>query len=135
MPHVSNKKLKDDDQEALYKEFIQSLERCFDRRKSLVVLSRFLTHTEKEMFAKRFAVIAMLSRSIAPAIISQTLKMSPTTIETMNARYQAGKYDWVVKTALKKNTIWELLDDLTENLNTAGGFLPPKIGRGRYKRI
>ena len=135
MPHVSNKKLKDEHQEAIYKEFVSSLERCFDRRKSLAVLSQFFTRTEKEMFAKRFAVIVMLSKGTLPSTISRILKMSPTTIDTMNARYQAGKYDWVIKTALKKDSIWELLDEIAENMNTAGGLLPPKIGKGRYRRI
>jgi hypothetical protein len=60
MPHVSNNKLKDEDLRSLYKEFIYSLERSFSDGKSLAVMSQFFTRTEREMFAKRFAVIALL---------------------------------------------------------------------------
>lgn len=133
MPHVSNNKLEDKHIESLYKELVFSLEKCFKDRKSLAVLNQFFTRTEREMFAKRFAVIAMLSRGISRATISRVLKMSPVTADTMHAKYEAGRYDWIVKAALKKKTIGDILDDITENLNTAGGILPPYIGRGRKR--
>ena len=127
MPHVSNRKLEEKHKEALYKEFVRSLERCFDDEKGLYVLGQFLTHTEREMFAKRFAVIAMLARKVPISVISNTLKMSPVTIETMSAKHDAGKYQWVLKAALGKKDIWEIIDHII----TAGGILPTKVGKGR----
>ena len=135
MPHVSNRKLEDNHIEVLYKEFVYSLEKCFDDRKSLAVFNQFFTNTEREMFAKRFAVIAMLSKKISSAAISRTLKMSPTTVETMAARFEASRYDWVVRAAIGKKDIWKIIDDITKNMNTAGGLMPPRVGMGRWDKF
>jgi|SRR3990167_3896052 len=129
MPHVSNRKLNDKHSEALYKEFIRSLERCFDDEKGLYVLGQFFTRTEREMFAKRFAVIAMLDKRMPVSVIAKVLKMSPVTIETMAAKYEAGRYEWVLKSALGKKDIWEII----ESIITVGGVMPPKTGKGRWK--
>lgn len=129
MPHVSNRKLDEDHRKALYKEFVRSLEKCFDAEKGLYVLGQFFTHTEREMFSKRFAVIAMLSRLTPISVIAKVLKMSPVTVDTMSAKYEAGKYDWVVKAALGKKDVWEIIDRIV----TVGGVMPPKAGKGRWK--
>ena len=128
MPHVSTRKLEDNHKEDLYREFLRSLERAFDAEKSLYVLGQFFTQTEREMFAKRFAVIAMLEKKVPMAQIARALKMSEVTIATMSLKHEAGKYEWVVKSALGKKDIWEII----ENILTLDGHLPQKVGKGRY---
>ncbi|MCR4279740.1 MAG: Trp family transcriptional regulator [Candidatus Zambryskibacteria bacterium] len=128
MPHVSNNKLEEEHKEKLYREFLKSLERCFDAEKGLYVLGQFFTRTEREMFAKRFAVIAMLEKKIPASRIASALKMSRVTIDTMFVKHEAGKYEWVIKSALGKKNIWEII----ESILTLDGSLPQKVGKGRY---
>ena len=131
MPHVSKRKLSDKHKEDLYKEFLKSLERCFDAEKGLYVMGQFFTHTEREMFAKRFAVIAMLEKKVPRSVIAEVLKMSPITIDTMHAKHDAGRYEWVIKAALGKKDIWEIIDDILH----VGGIMPPRVGKGRWKHL
>lgn len=132
MPHVSNNKLEDEERKALYSEFMRSLERAFSASKGGSVLQQFFTYTEREMFAKRFAVIAMLEREVSVSAIARALKMSPATIDTMQAKFQAGRYDEILK-ILKGRSLGQIIDKFSDNLNTAGGLLPPYVGRGRKK--
>jgi hypothetical protein len=55
--------------------------------------------------------------------------MSPVTIDTMQVKFEAGKYDWIIRSALAKNDIWKILDKIFDHLNTAGGLMPPRIKR------
>src|SRR3989344_987708 len=131
MPHISPRKLEDKHLEALYREFTRSLERCFDDEKGLYVLGQFFTRTEREMFAKRFAVIAMLEKKVPVSVIAKTLKMSPVTIDVMSVKHESGKYEWIIKAALGKKDIWEII----ENISTVGGIMPPRVGKGRWKHL
>jgi Trp operon repressor len=132
MPHVSNQKLDDEERKALYRELVRSLEKAFSAGKGGSVLHGFFTYTEREMFAKRFAVIAMLEREVSVSKISRSLKMSPATIDVMQAKYEAGRYVEIVN-VLKGRSLDQILDKISDNLNTAGGVLPPYVGRGKKK--
>jgi len=128
MPHVSYKKLKKEHLQKLYDEFSVALEKS--ARKSWVkfFLNDFLTHTEKIMLAKRFAVIYLLSKDVPPSYIFESLHMSPATIFRMSTKYNIGKYSSLLKTIKKENAdIWKIL----EKILRAG--LPPIAGRGRWK--
>jgi len=131
MPHVSNNKLKDEDKKALYREFLKSIERAFDTEKGGAIFQEFLTYTEREMFAKRFAVIAMLEKKVPVSAIAAALKMSRVTIDTMSLKHEAGKYQWVIKSALGKKDIWEIINSIL----TLNGSLPSKVGKGRWKNF
>lgn len=131
MTHVSNNKLDEKIKEDLYREFLKSLERCFDDEKGLYVLGQFFTRTEREMFAKRFAVIAMLEKKVPPSKIASALKMSRVTVDTMSVKHESGKYEWVIKSALGKKDVWKII----ENVLTLDGSLPRKVGKGRYKNF
>lgn len=112
----------------LYNEFSAALEKS--ARKSWVkpFLNDFLTHTEKIMLAKRFAVIYLLSQGVPSSYISDSLSMSPATISRMSAKYEIGKYSSLLLIMKKDNKdIWVIL----EKILRAG--LPPRVGRGRWK--
>lgn len=131
MTHVSHRKLSDADRKALYTEFVKSMERSFDQEKGFLVFSEFLTHTEREMFAKRFAVIVMLERKVPGMVIAEALKMSPVTVSLMSVKYKSGRYESVLKYALDRKDVWEII----ENIISAGGILPPMAGKGRWKHF
>lgn len=131
MPHVSKVKIEQKYLDNLYTELLRSFERSFKQGKTKSVFYEFFTPTEKIMFAKRLAVIALLSRKVSQTKISRTLGMSSVTIDLMLLKYEGGKYNHVIKEALGKKDIWEILEDIF----TVGGIMPPKVGKGRWKNF
>ncbi len=129
MPHVSFNKLRDDQRKALYRSFVKALEKSFATEKGFFVLQEFLTYTEREMFAKRLAVITLLKKEVPVSKIASGLKMSRVTIDTMVVKYEAGKYANILNIALKEKGIENIIDTIFQNMNTAGGFMPPYINR------
>jgi len=131
MTHISKRKLGDKDFEKLYIELIHSFERSFKNNRTKNVFEEFLTPTEKVMLVKRFAVIAMLSKEISIHTIAESLNMSPATVDRMSLKYEMGKYTSIVKDALGKKDIWEIIDHIL----SGGGTIPSKVGKGRWKNF
>ena len=128
MPHVSSKKLKKEHLQKLYNEFSSALEKSAKKSWIKFFLNDFLTHTEKIMLAKRFAVIYLLSKDVPDSYIAESLCMSPATISRMSLKYDIGKYSSLLRTVKKEDRdIWKIL----EKILRAG--LPPIAGRGRWK--
>src|SRR3989344_423690 len=128
MPHVSSKKLKKEHLQKLYNEFSSALEKSARKSWIKFFLNDFLTHTEKIMLAKRFAVIYLLSQDVPASYIAEALCMSPSTIFRMSLKYDIGKYSSLLKTIREENKdIWKIF----EKILRAG--LPPIAGRGRWK--
>ena len=80
------------------------------------------------MFAKRLAVIAMLSKDISTYAIAKALCMSPSTVERMSLNYEDSKYASIERYALGKKDIWEII----ESILTVGGIMPPRAGYHRW---
>lgn len=131
MPHISKKKLPQEEIRKLKKELVCSLERSFVDMKSGLVFSEFFTSTEKVMLAKRLAVIAMLKKGVSTYMISEALAMSPSTTERMRNAYEKGKYRHVTLHALGKKDIWNILEAILEGK----GIMPPKYGKGRWRSL
>lgn len=131
MTHLSKRKLEKIHFERLVIEFIRSLERSFKQGKTKPVFFEFFTYTERAMFAKRLAVVAMLSKDIPPYVVSEVLNMSPSTVARMEIKYERGKYDGIIKYALGKKDIWAIV----ESILSAGGAMPPIAGGKRWKRM
>lgn len=128
MPHVSSKKLKKENLQKLYNEFSIALEKSARKSWAKFFLNDFLTHTEKIMLAKRFAVIYLLSKDIPATYIAEALGMSPATIFRMSLKYDIGKYSSLLKSIEnEKRDIWKILEKI---LKTG---LPSRAGRGRWK--
>ncbi len=128
MPHISSKKLKKKYLQKLYNEFNLALEKSAKKSWVKIFLNDFLTHTEKIMLAKRFAVIYLLSKDIPASYIAEALCMSPATIFRMLLKYDIGKYSSLLKAIRNENKdIWMILEKILK----AG--LPPRAGRGRWK--
>ena len=131
MPHLSKKKLSKKHFDQLVNELVRSFERAFKNGKTKTVFYGFFTYTERAMFAKRLAIIAMLSRGVSNYAIAETLHMSPSTIERMSLKYERGQYDAIIKYALGKKDIWEII----ELILNVGGFMPPKVGGKRWRKF
>lgn len=130
MPHLSKRKISKQDFDRLVIELIRSMERSFKQGKTKPVFYEFFTYTERAMFAKRLAVIAMLSREVSNYAIANALCVSPSTVERMSLQYERGKYDGIIKHALGKKDIWEIL----ESVLSVGGLMPPRVGGKRWKK-
>ena len=128
MPHISSKKLKKEHLQKLYNEFSSALEKSAKKSWIKFFLGDFLTHTEKIMLAKRFAVIYLLSKEIPISYIAESLGMSYATIFRMSLKYDTGKYSSLLLAIEQEKTdIWKIM----EKIMRAG--LPPRAGRGRWK--
>ncbi|MFH1472895.1 MAG: hypothetical protein ABIF06_00575 [bacterium] len=130
MPHVSKRKLDKQQLSDLYAEFIHTLERSAKRGDLDVISYQFFTKTEREMYAKRLAVISMLSQGVPIYDIAELLSMSPSTIDLMSLQFEMGNYSNVVNRGLEKTNI----GDVIRKILTVGGIMPP-IGRGRWKSL
>ena len=131
MPHISKRKLNKEHFNKLVLELIKSLERSFKKGKTKPVLYEFFTYTERAMLAKRLAVIAMLSQEVSNYAISEVLHMSPSTVSRMSLKYERDKYEAIIKYALGKKDIWEIINDIL----TVGGFMPPRVGGKRWRKF
>lgn len=131
MPHISNKKLEPVYLKKLEHELIRSFERSFADLKTKSVFHEFFTKTEKIMFAKRLAVIAMLKKGVSPYMIAESLHMSPSTTERMSNNYEKGNYNKITNLALGKKDIWNII----ESILTLKGIMPPKHGKGRWRSL
>ena len=126
MPHISSKKLTKENLNKLYREFANALQKSERKSQMAFFLNDILTHTEKIMLAKRFAVIYLLSKGVPHSYIYESLHMSPATIARMSLKYEIGKYSSLLK-AVEKENLWKILEKILQ----AG--LPPRAGRGRWK--
>lgn len=131
MPHISKRKLSKVHFNRLVLELIRSLERSFKQDKTKSVFFEFFTYTERAMLAKRLGVIAMLSRGVSTSAIAEVLRMSPSTVDRMSLKRERGKYDGIIKYALGKKDIWDIIN----NILTAGGLMPPRAGGQRWRRF
>ena len=131
MPHLSKKKLEKEYFNKLVTELSRSLERSFKQRKTKLVFYEFFTYTERAMFAKRLAVIAVLSKEISTYAIADALHMSSSTIDKMSLKYEREKYNGIIKYALGKKDIWAIIEDIL----TLGGIMPPKVGGKRWRKL
>lgn len=129
MPHISKRNLRLRQIEGLQLELLHSLERSFDNGKGRQVFNEFFSRTERIMFAKRLAVIAMLSKGVSAHMISEALGMSPSTTERMSLQYEKGRYLYIIKEALGKKDVWEIIQDIL----TLGGIMPPRVGGKRWR--
>ncbi len=129
MPHISKRNLRLKQLENLQSELLNSVERSFDNNKGRQVWGEFFSRTERIMFAKRLAVIAMLSKGVSAHMIAEALGMSPSTTERMSIQYEKGKYFYIIKEALGKKDVWDIIQDIL----TVGGIMPPRAGGKRWR--
>src|SRR3989344_202796 len=131
MPHISKRKLEEKFVKDLFLEIVSVFEKAGRRGELKRVLGELLTPTEKIMFAKRLAVISMLAQNIPIHVIADNLSMSSSTIDIMSLRFEVGSYSHVVENCIKKTEIV----NIKNMIQTVGGIMPPRSGKGRWKSL
>ena len=131
MPHVSKRKLEEKFAKDLFLETVSVFEKAARKGELKQGLGELLTPTEKIMFAKRLAVISMLVKNIPIHVIADNLSMSSSTIDIMSLRFEVGSYSHVVENGLKKTDIVDIIN----MIQTAGGIMPLRSGKGRWKSL
>jgi Trp operon repressor len=132
MPHISKKHLESEEFYKIYDELINIFDKASKKSKSELVLQEFFTRTEKVMFAKRFAVIVMLSKGLSTYEIANKLAMSPATTDRMSLKFEKGDYDSLVKLLASSGDIWERIELM---LLTTGGLMPQIVGHKRVNEL
>ena len=116
MPHISNKKLNQTDLDNLVLQLIKMITSLGEDRSSEVLFHEFFTDTEKIMFAKRLAIVFMLYEGISRPYISDTLLVSPSTVDRAFFNFENGKYKNFIRIFKRNNrTLWEVIENLITN--------------------
>ncbi len=135
MVRISKQKIKKETAEAINSQLVSSIMHTHSKRDASALFSELMTDSEQVVLAKRFAIIAMLTRDYSFAQIQQLLKVSPDTIGRVWCSMKRGQYEHLVRYAKNNpkkfdgSSLSSLLDDLAR-----GGILPPR-GRGRWKEF
>lgn len=114
MPHLSKHKISNELKDQINKKIIDFLtDTKLKTRKD--IFYEIFTYTERLMVAKRIAMIYMISKNIPPYSISNTLKVSPSTVARFAKGIEKGKYQitasWI-KNYKSMPKILELLFDV-----------------------
>ncbi|OHA06206.1 MAG: hypothetical protein A2934_05710 [Candidatus Sungbacteria bacterium RIFCSPLOWO2_01_FULL_47_10] len=143
MPQVSRRKLEKDVMEKILATLFESLLKINDGNLVKEFLDDFLTPTEKIMLAKRLAAAYFLEQGHGYRFISEVLKMSPTTVNTVHkqlilrgAGYR-GIFRLISQRTLSKNGAKpSRAGDIMERLEEViSAFIPPiKGSKSSYRR-
>jgi len=110
------------------RQFVNALEEADDRARVAPMLRELFTKTEKVMFAKRIALIYLLSKDVPFEKIEELLHLSPVTISKYSLRMEMDKYKQTIAIVNRKGKFMDILEKILQ----AG--MPPR-GRGRWKKI
>lgn len=76
------------------------------------------------MLAKRLAIVVMLLEGYSMYSISQTLKVSPTTVQKVQSAAANGAFADVLPLLKKDITNYKAIIDTIESILTVGGIMP-----------
>mgnify|MGYP002138120642 CR=1 FL=1 len=110
------------------RQFVNALEEADLRARVAPMLLELFTKTEKIMFAKRIALIYLLSKKTPYEKIEELLHLSPVTISKFALGIEMGKFDQTITITNQKGKFVDILEKILK----AG--LPDR-GRGRWNRI
>ena len=127
MPHVSPRHLKKKTFQVLMRQFYNALEEADARTKVALMLKEVFTKTEKIMFAKRIALIYLLSKDVPFEKIGEILHLSSATISRYSLGIEQDRYAETLKVIKRRGKFLDILEKILQ----AG--LPPKYGKGRYR--
>jgi uncharacterized protein YerC len=110
MAQLSKKILDKEIEARLFEVFFRGISQLRNSVEAELFLTDFLSPTEKVMLAKRLGIALLLTKGESYAVISDTLKVSTTTVMLVNQWLKGGKggYQKVLKRVLKDEQ-WEKL--------------------------
>ena len=125
MPHISQKKMRDQDFDKIYDQLVSFFDTAGNNRKSDVLFREFMTDTEKVMLAKRMAILCLIDDGVSEHYISYILSVSPSTISRIYLRYEQGKFPYISNIIRKnKQNIWDVLEEIVRS--SAERYVGPK---------
>lgn len=131
MPHISSKKLSSHFSEKLFRKLLAVLGQAQNKQSLASVVNELLTPTEKTMLAKRLAIILMLESNTPQHRVVEILKVSPSTVAKISLKIEIDKYTAILKISQREKID---LEKLVWNILTAGGIMPPKVGRKYWRK-
>ena len=131
MPHVSKKKLDKKTRGKLFSKLLTVFGHAQNHRDLAHLFDEILTETEKIMLAKRLAMVLMLDSDIPWHRIAEALSVSTSTVTRYSLGVEKGRYDFIRNISKKDKTYLEKIIWL---LLTAGGILPPRVGRKYWRK-
>ncbi len=126
MPHISSQKLDSKLLEKIFTELFNVFNCAQGKNNLPLVINELFTNTEKIMFAKRLAIILMLSDSIPQRKIAEILKVSPSTVAIISLKIEVQQFKVILEISKKQKIDFE---KIVFNILTVGGIMPPKVGR------
>ena len=131
MPHISKKKLDKKTRGKIFSKLITVLGHAHTHRDLAYELDELLTETEKVMLAKRLSIILMLDSEIPQHRIAEALSVSTSTVTRFSLGLEINKYKFI-RNISKKDKVD--LEKIVWLLLTAGGILPPRVGRKYWRK-
>lgn len=123
MVHLNRHKLSDKLLTDLFARLNETIAKL-DERQAGLFLNDLLGEEERVMLAKRLGIVVMIMEGYSMYRISRTLKVSPSTVEKINAAIAYGAFENVVP-ALKKNKLnYMAIVEIIDSILTVGGIMP-----------
>lgn len=122
---LSKNRLTKDQRDQLILQFTDILGKL-DKPQASDFYNELFGYEEKEVFAKRLAIILMLHQHRSGYAIANSLKVSEATVAKLAKRYQNNEFKNIVAPLSKnKRNFLELLT-LIDSILTVGGMMPPR---------
>lgn len=92
MPHVSAKRLKEEEERILRSKLVEVFKVIGKDKSVSYSLGELLTHTEMIMLAKRLGMIYLVYKEVPTLDIADALKVSTSTVQRIEKRFDRGGY-------------------------------------------
>jgi len=125
MPQVSKRFLKKEKLNKIFTLFFDLIADIDDKNKAEKVVDELLTPTEKIMVAKRIACLYLVSKKIPPTIISDSIKLSSSTI---GHYYYLYEHSAIIKEFIQEKLASKKVSDLLKNIYVEIWYGIPRKG-------
>ena len=124
MSQVSHRYLNPKVEQQIFDTFVESFTSLSSAQKATDFLYDLLSPVEQVMLGKRLAIAYMLMKGYAQRTVADTLKVSQSTVNKVNASLKVGTgYRAIISHMLQKEKVVAFFDKLEEKLDH---LLPPK---------
>jgi uncharacterized protein YerC len=129
MAFVSKNKVSDKVAEHIFGQLSEVFLANTTKKEFSFLIDNLFTPTEKMMFAKRVAVVALLVHGYSTYKISRMLKMSSSTISKVRSQLEIGRLKHLEKIFERK----KYRESFIGTLETIFSIMPARVGDDRYK--
>ncbi|MBI2036373.1 hypothetical protein HYT17_01980 [Candidatus Microgenomates bacterium] len=125
MGRISRRKIDPEVEERIFEIFWDYLAHLGKQEEINEFLISLLSYTEQVMLAKRLAIAVLLSRGVTYEYISETIKVSPSTVGTVHKQILIGAPGYLkaikhIKSQEQQEKLWNKLEEVLLKLS------PPK---------